>query len=39
VETVEIRTKPILDIQVDGDVIAKTPQFIRVMPAALRVVV
>lgn len=39
VETVEIRTKPILDIQVDGDVIAKTPQLIRVMPAALRVVV
>ncbi len=39
VETVEIRTKPILDIQVDGDVIARTPQLIRVMPAALRVVV
>lgn len=39
VETVEIRTDPILDIQVDGDVIAKTPQVVRVLPAALRVVV
>jgi len=39
VETVEIRTNPVLDIQVDGDVIAKTPQAIRVLPAALRVVV
>jgi len=39
VETVEIRTDPILDIQVDGDVIAKTPQIVRVLPAALRVVV
>ena len=39
VETVEIRTNPILDIQVDGDVVAKTPQIIKVLPAALRVVV
>lgn len=39
VETVEIRTDPVLDIQVDGDVIAKTPQVIRVLPAALKVVV
>ncbi len=39
VETVEIRTEPVLDIQVDGDVIAKTPQMIRVLPSALRVVV
>lgn len=39
VETVEIRTDPVLDIQVDGDVIAKTPQSIRVLPSALRVVV
>ncbi len=39
VETVEIRTNPVLDIQVDGDVVAKTPQLIRVLPAALRVVV
>lgn len=39
VETVEIRTNPILDIQVDGDIVAKTPQTIRVLPAALRVVV
>lgn len=39
VETVEIRTDPVLDIQVDGDVIARTPQVIRVLPSALRVVV
>ncbi len=39
VETVEIRPDPILDIQVDGDVIAETPQTVRVLPAALRVVV
>lgn len=39
VETVEIRTNPVLDIQVDGDIVAKTPQLIRVLPAALRVVV
>lgn len=39
VSTVEIRTDPVLDIQVDGDVIAKTPQSVRVLPAALRVVV
>ncbi len=39
VETVEIRTNPILDIQVDGDIVAKTPQSIRVLPSALSVVV
>lgn len=39
VERVEIRTDPVLDIQVDGDVIAKTPQSIHVLPSALRVVV
>ena len=39
VETVEITTDPILDIQVDGDIVAKTPQLIRVLPAGLRVVV
>ena len=39
VETVEIRTNPLLEIQVDGDVIATTPQKVRVLPLALRVVV
>ena len=39
VSTVEIRSTPILDIQVDGDVIATTPQLIRALPSALRVVV
>lgn len=39
VETVEIETDPILDIQVDGDVVAKTPQIIRTLPRALQVVV
>ena len=39
VETVEIETDPILDIQVDGDIIGKTPQLIRTLPQALRVVV
>ena len=39
VESVEIRTNPVLDIQVDGDVVAKTPQLIRVLPSALSVVV
>jgi diacylglycerol kinase family enzyme len=39
VETVEIRTNPLLQIQVDGDVIATTPQKVRVLPLALRVVV
>lgn len=39
VETVEITTDPVLDIQVDGDIVAKTPQLIRVLPAGLRVVV
>ena len=39
VETAEIRTDPELEVQVDGDVVAKTPQIIRVRPGALRVVV
>lgn len=39
VASVEIRTDPVLDIQVDGDIIAKTPQTIRILPSALRVVV
>lgn len=39
VSTVQIRSNPILDIQVDGDVIATTPQLIRALPSALRVVV
>lgn len=37
-KAIEIRTDPVLDIQVDGDVVAKTPQSIRMAPAALRVV-
>ncbi len=39
VETVRIETDPVLPIQVDGDVVAKTPQEIRGRPGALRVVV
>ncbi len=39
VKTVNIETDPILDIQVDGDVVAKTPQLVKALPAALRVVV
>ncbi|MEX2580775.1 MAG: diacylglycerol kinase family protein [Verrucomicrobiales bacterium] len=39
VKTVDIATDPVLDIQVDGDVVAQTPQSIRVLPSALRVVV
>jgi diacylglycerol kinase (ATP) len=39
VDSVEITTDPVLDIQVDGDIVAKTPQSIRVLPAALRVVI
>lgn len=35
----EIKTDPVLDIQVDGDVIARTPQTVRVLPEALKVVV
>lgn len=38
-ETVEIRTDPSLEIQVDGDIVTETPASIRVLPAALRVVV
>lgn len=39
VKTIEIRTDPILKIQVDGDVVAETPQSISIQPSALRVVV
>ena len=39
VERVEIRTDPVLDIQVDGDIVAQTPQIVEIMPSALRVVV
>jgi diacylglycerol kinase (ATP) len=39
VRQVKIQSNPILDIQVDGDVIAKTPQMVRVLPSALSVVV
>lgn len=39
VESVDIKTEPVIDIQVDGDVAAQTPQLIRAVPNALRVVV
>lgn len=39
IKTAEIHTDPELDIQVDGDVVARTPQTIRVRPGALPVVV
>jgi len=39
VESVKIDTDPAIDIQVDGDVVASTPQLVRVVPEALRVVV
>lgn len=39
VNEVTIRTDPVLDIQVDGDVIARTPQTVRVLPGSLSVVV
>lgn len=39
VKNVEIHSLPILDIQLDGDLVGKTPQVIRVLPAALNVVV
>ncbi|MFK5923917.1 MAG: diacylglycerol kinase family lipid kinase [Verrucomicrobiota bacterium] len=39
VESVLIETDPVLDIQVDGDVVAETPQLMRVLPGALQVVV
>lgn len=38
VSTVEIRTNPVLDFQIDGDVLGKTPRIVRVLPKALRVV-
>lgn len=37
--SVEVRTDPVLDVQVDGDVVARTPLDIAVKPGALRVVV
>jgi len=39
VREAEIRSEPVMDIQVDGDVLAKTPQRIVARPRALRVVV
>ena len=39
VSKVEIETDPPLEMQVDGDVIAWTPQTFEVLPKALRVVV
>ncbi len=39
VESVLIETDPQLEIQVDGDVVATTPQLMRVLPGALEVVV
>ena len=39
VTSVEISTTPKLDIQVDGDIVARTPQLIEVLPGALTVVV
>lgn len=39
VESVEIKTDPAIDIQMDGDVAAQTPQLIEALPNALRVVV
>lgn len=39
VKTVDIKTDPVIDIQVDGDVAAQTPQLITAVPNALRVVV
>ena len=39
VEKVEIQSDPVLEIQVDGDVIAQTPQVVNVLPSALTVVV
>lgn len=39
VKTVSIHSDPVLDIQVDGDVIAKTPQTVGILPSALTVVV
>lgn len=39
VEQVEIQSDPVLEMQVDGDVIAETPQVVKVLPSALTVVV
>ena len=39
VDSVDIKTDPVLDMQVDGDVVGKTPQSIRILAKGLRVVV
>jgi len=39
IETAEIRSDPEIEIQVDGDVVTKTPQRVQVRPGALSVVV
>ncbi len=39
VSEVSIHAEPELDMQVDGDVIARTPQVVRALPSALTVVV
>ena len=39
VESVLIETDPVLDIQVDGDVVAVTPHLMSILPGALHVVV
>lgn len=39
VTSVEISTHPPLDVQVDGDIVTRTPQRVEVVPAALHVVV
>lgn len=39
VSSIQIKTDPPLDMQVDGDVVCKTPQLVGVLPLALRVVV
>ncbi len=39
VKSAEIHTNPVLDIQVDGDVVTTTPQRFEALPSALRVVV
>jgi len=38
VRDVEIRTDPVLDFQIDGDLLGTTPQRVRALPHALRVV-
>lgn len=38
VSTVEIHTDPVLDFQIDGEVLGNTPRIVRALPRALRVV-